>query len=292
VKRRIPKPLKRGARAAARWYGARTASRRVRPDFLIVGAKRGGTTSLWNWLVCHPHVAPMFPASQQIKSPHYFDINFTKGLSWYLSHFPTHASLRRIKSRTGVRPICGEASPYYMFHPFAGERIAATLPDVKLIVSLRNPIDRAYSNYWERRGSGAEELDNFVAAIDAEPGRLTGELDKLAADPGYYSLDHDCHSYLARGHYANQLEALYAHVDPGRILIVLFDDLTKDPADTYERVQRFLNIPVATVPKLEHHNRLPVPPMDAETRQRLVEYYRPHNARLATLLGRPLNWDR
>ncbi len=292
VKRRIPRPLKRAARRAARVYGVRTAAHRVLPDFLIIGAKRGGTTSLWNWLVRHPHVAPMFPATQQIKSPHYFDINYARGLDWYRSHFPSTASVLRAARRGGIRPRCGVGSPYYLFHPAAGERIARTLPHVNLVGSLRYPVDRALSNYWERRGSGAEDLDTFEAAIDAEPERLAGEAERLLADAGYYSHHHDCHSYLARGCYAQQLEALYEQVNPERILVVIFDDLVTDPAATYDTVQRFLRLPAVDVPQLEHHNRLPVPPMDPRTRYRLVEYYRPHNARLEKLLDRQLDWDR
>lgn len=292
VKRRIPKPLKSAARGAVRTYGVRTAARRALPDFLIIGAKRGGTTSLWNWLVRHPHVAPMFPATQQIKSPHYFDINFSKGLDWYRSHFPSVRSLRHAARRDGIRPQCGEASPYYLFHPEVGARIAQALPDVRLVVSLRNPADRAYSNYWERRGSNAENLDTFEAAINAEPQRLAGETERLLTDPGYYSHHHDCHSYLARGCYADQLEALFGHVDPERVLVVIFDDLVADPAGTYALVQRFLRLPIVDVPELEHHHRLPVPPMADQTRARLVEYYRPHNVRLGKLLDRQLDWDR
>lgn len=292
VKRRVPKPLKKAARNAARGYGERTATRRTLPNFLVMGTKRGGSTSLWDWLVRHPHVAPMFPASQQIKSPHYFDINYYRGPDWYRSHFPTERSLDRIEHRTGVRPLCGEASPYYMFHPAAPARIAELIPNAKLLVSLRNPVDRAYSNYSERRGSGAETLSTFEAAIEAEPERLTGEAEKLLADDRYYSLDHDSHSYLARGRYVEQLSTIFDHFDRSNVLVLLFDQLTKDSPGTYRQVQEFLGLPVVEVPKLPHHNRLPVPPMAAETRKKLVDYYRPHNAALAELLGMELNWDK
>ena len=156
AKGKVPPQVKAAGRAAVRRYALATAGRRVLPDFLIAGAKRGGTTSLWKWLQQHPGVLPMFPAVQQIKSPHFFDIHWTRGERWYRSHFPTRAAVDRAAGRLGYRPVVGEASPYYMFHPFAPERVAATAPDAKVIMLLRDPVDRAYSNFRERRGSDAE----------------------------------------------------------------------------------------------------------------------------------------
>lgn len=292
VKKRIPKPLKSAARSALRSYGVRTSALRDLPDFLVIGTKRGGTTSVWNWLVRHPHVAPMFPATQQIKSPHYFDINYARGENWYRSHFPTRSALDRIAERTGFRPLTGEASPYYLFHPLVAERVAAAMPTAKFIVTLRNPVDRAYSNYWERRGSDAEDLPTFEEAIDAEEGRLAGEVERIAAVPAYYSHHHDCHSYLARGRYLEQLQRWFDRFDRAQLLILPFEQITRSAPAAYTRLQEFLGLPVVDLPTLPHHNKLPVPPMDPATRQRLVEYYRPHNAALREALDIDIDWDR
>ena len=292
VKRRVPVPMKRAARSAVRSYGLRTASQRVLPDFLIIGVKRGGTTSVWNWLTRHPHVAPMFPATQQIKSPHYFDIHYTRGLDWYRSHFPTRAVLDRTGRRTGFHPLTGEASPYYIFHPMVAERVATVMPAVKLIVTLRNPVDRAYSNYWERRGSDAEQLPTFEQAIDAEEERLRGEVERIVTDPAYYSPHHDCHSYLARGRYLEHLGPWLRGFGSDQLLIVLFDEIQRAPAEAYRRIQEFLGLPMVERPYLPHHNRLPVPRMAPSTRERLVAYYRPWNDALKDELGLDLDWDR
>ncbi len=289
MKRRLPRPLKRAARSALRGYGMRTAGHRVLPDFLVIGVKRGGTTSVWNWLVRHPHVAPMFPAAQQIKSPHYFDIHYDKGLDWYRSHFPTRASLVKSWRHTGFRPLTGEASPYYVFHPMVAERVATVVPKVKLIVTLRNPVDRAYSNYWERRGSDAEPLATFEAAIDAEEGRLAGAPDRLAA--GLYSVHHDCHTYLARGRYMEHLGPWRRRFGDDQLLILPFESLTKDPATAYRRIQEFLGLPVVDPPALPHHNKLPVPPMARATREYLTAYYRPWNEALQDELGFGAEWN-
>ena len=292
AKRSVPRPVKRMVRRAVRRYGEHTADQRSLPDFLIIGTKRGGTTSVWNWLVRHPNVAPMVPAVQQIKSPHYFDIHYTRGERWYRSHFPSRTSLDRAAQRSGIRPLTGEASPYYLFHPLAPERVQHTVPKTRLIVLLRNPVDRAYSNYWERRGSAAEDLPTFEDAIDAEEQRLDGETERILADPTYYSAHHDSHSYLARGRYAEQLERWLDRFGRDQLLIMPFEDLRTNPNGAYRAVQDFLSLPVVEPPRLAHHNKLPVPPMAAATRARLVEYYRPFTARLTELLGLPLDWDK
>ena len=90
-----------------------------------------------------------FPAVQHIKGVHYYDSNYARGLRWYRSHFPLQAGGRHLV-RPGLSPaIAGEASPYYLFHPLAAERLARDFPDVRIIVSLRDPVDRAYSHYKE-----------------------------------------------------------------------------------------------------------------------------------------------
>jgi hypothetical protein len=262
-----------------------TAGQRVWPDFLVIGTKRGGTTSLWNWLLNHPDVAPMVPRAQQIKSPHYFDVHWNRGPAWYRSHFPTAARLDATARRSGVRPLCGEASPYYMFHPAAAQRVAVTVPSVKLLVLLREPVARAYSNYWERRGSGREPLPTFEAAIAAEPARLDGERERLLRDPGYYSAHHDDHSYLARGRYVEHLADWLDLFPRQQLLIMPSEHLYRDPAEAFRQVTGFLGLPDRPLVRMDHHNRLPVPPLDPATRERLLEYYAPWNARLAERLG-------
>lgn len=285
VKRRTPAPIKRAARRGLRQAGLATADQRVLPTFLVIGTKRGGTTSLANWLFRHPEVMPLFPAAQQIKSPHYFDLEFWRGEQWYRSHFPTRRRVQRWTDRLGHAPAVGEASPYYLFHPAAPARVAATVPQVRLVVLLRNPVARAYSNYWERRGSGAEDLSSFEAALAAEPSRLATVTDEQLANPAFRSRHHDHHGYLARGHYLEQLERWWSYFDREQLLVLRSEDLYADPRGTAGRVQAFLGLTVRDDYRLDHHHKLPVPPMRPETREMLAEHYRPHNRSLAVALG-------
>ena len=288
----VPGPARRALKWGARSYGGRTAAARPLPDFLIIGAKKAGTSSLMNWLLRHPAVARMFPAAERVKSPHYFDINFWRGARWYRSHFPTRGVRRRIERKLGALTVTGEASPYYLFHPASAERAGTLLPDVRVIALLRDPVSRAYSNFWDRKAFGAEELDSFEKALAAEPERFaTVDQDRLAHDAHYYSFAHDHHSYLARGRYAEQLRAWMDHVPPERMLVLSAEDMFTDPQGTFRQVQRFLQIPVRDV-ELDLFNARPRATMNADTRAKLVNYYRPYNAELYDLLGRDLGWDK
>src|SRR4051794_33056344 len=179
--RRVP-VLRAAARAAVRAAGMATAGARPLPDFLIIGAKRSGTTSLHNWLLAHPDVLPLFPSARRlplradIKGVHFFDAAPERSVRWYRSHFPTAVG-RAVASRRsgGARVLAGEATPYSLHPPRAAARAAAVVPDARLIVLLRDPVERAWSHWKEQRRRGFEPLDTFEAAIDAEPGRLAGE---------------------------------------------------------------------------------------------------------------------
>ena len=286
-----PDPIVDGVRSAARVYGTSTSAWRALPDFLIIGVKKGATTSIANWLVRHPQVLPMFPRWQAAKSPHYFDINYWRGESWYRSYFPSRLARGRVERRTGHRSMVGDSSPYYLFHPAAPARIHATIPQVPMIAVLREPVSRAYSNYWDRVAVGAEDLPSFEAAIDAEPERLAGVLDADLEDPRAYDFHHDNHTYLARGRYAEQLRRYYELFSRDQLLVLTQDEMYGDRAAAFARIQAHLGLQPAAVELSEYNVRKGRnPTIDPETRERLRAYYAPHNAELYELLGRDLGW--
>jgi hypothetical protein len=255
------------------------------PAFLIVGGKRCGSTSLYEYMIRHPSVA----GSRAKKGTHYFDVNFPRGISWYRSKFPTQA--RFGPARSGRR-ITGEASPYYMFHPLAPARIAATLPDVRLIAALRDPVERAWSHYRYSVARGFEDLP-VGEALDREPERLAGEVERMESDPTYQSYAHRHHTYLSRGRYAEQLTALYELFGPERVLVLQSEALFADPPAALRRVFRFLGLDEDPV-----LGPLPVykagrdQTMPAEIRARLEAYYAARNDDLYALPGVDLRWGR
>ena len=269
----IPEPVRKVLRGTFRAYGRATASVRALPDFLILGAQKAGTTALYAYLRWHPQITgPSF------KEVSFFDRHYARGERWYRAHLPIR--------RSG---IVGEASPSYLFHPLAPERVAKMLPDARLIALLRDPVGRAFSHYQHEVALGRESL-SFEDAVSLEGQRMEGEVERMLRDPAYFSYAWWNYTYLARGRYAEQLERWYAAFPHERLLVLLTDDLAADTAGTYERVLDFLGV--------EHHELDSFPrifereygEMEPATRAALQEEFAEPNRRLAELLGRDLPW--
>jgi Sulfotransferase domain len=280
-------PLRTGVKRSLRRYGELTAGLRGLPDFVIIGAKRGGTTSLYNYLLEHPRILPLLPARMHIKGAHFLDTNFHRGTRWYRSHFPTGA-YRRLRERGG-RVAVGEASPYYLFHPLAAERAAELVPDTKVIVLLRDPVERAFSHYKERVRHGAEPL-GFEEALEREPERLAGEAERIVREPGYASFAHEHHSYVAQGRYLDMLPAWLEHFERERILALPSEEFYADPRAAVDRVSAFLGLPSWRLRSRTWHNYHPAADMRPETRQHLRALFAGHDRELARLLGIRLDW--
>lgn len=251
-----------------------SAPLRALPDFLIIGAQRGGTTSLYHYLSAHPQIGvPLF------KEAHFFSWYFQNGMAWYRSLFPLR--------RAGL--VCGEATPYYLFHPLAPARVAATLPAIKVIALLRNPVDRALSHFHLSQRCGVESL-GFEKAIERETARLEGETERLK-NGAPYAFSHHWHSYLARGHYAEQLEKWFAVIPRERILVIQSEQFYAEPGPTLAQTRQFLELEAAPDPQFAHFNQAQYAHLDAKLRARLNDHFAPHNARLERLLGREMGWN-
>jgi hypothetical protein len=280
---RIPDPVRAGVRSAVWTWGRATARLRALPDFLILGAQKAGTTALYSYLRRHPAI--LGPWWKEVS---YFDRHFARGESWYRGQFPTRAQRRLVARRTGSPTLVGEATPGYLFHPDAPERVAALLPEARLIALLRNPIDRALSHYHHEVALGREAL-SFEDAIDQEPARMEGELERMR-DPAYFSHAWWNFTYVSRGLYAEQLERWLAVFSPQHLLVVTSDQLLEQPAESYARVLEFVGAPPHA---LDSHPRVferSYPPMALATRRALAETFADSNRRVYELLGRDLGW--
>ena len=179
-----------------------------------------------------------------------------------------------------------------MLHPLAAERIAETVPHVKLIFLLRNPVDRAFSHYQLKLRRRQEPL-SFEDAIAAEPERLAGEAAKIVNNPNYYSPALDRYSYLARGRYLEQIVRWQKLFPPEQMLIVESGELFKHTAVAYQRVLQFLKLP--PFEPSQFGNRFPGKyrdRMNDATRRKLVDYFAPHNEKLYAHFGTLFDWDR
>lgn len=282
----------RAARRTAHW-GLVTAGRpiyraRMLPSFLIVGAERCGTSSMYEVLSWHPAV---FSAILPRKEVHYFDYSYAHPLSWYRCHFPLRARAALAARGTGVAPVAFEASPSYMCHPLAPERIARDLPGVKLIVMLRDPVARAYSSHTMRVGWGVE-TEPFERALELEDSRLAGEAERMAADPSYVGYNWRHFAYRTRGQYAEQLEQLDRLVGRDRIHVIDSGEFFASPARVYDQVLDFLGLPDAGHPAFDPPRTRSRPPMPDSARKALEEHYRPYDERLAAWLGHEPSWRR
>lgn len=286
LRSRIPPRFRLAAADGVEAMGVATSGLRVLPTFLIVGGQRCGTNSLYEYLVDHPAVGRALPGQEV----HYFDVGYDHGLDWYRGHFPTRLWMRSAEARSGCRPLTGESSPYYMFHPLAPERILRTLPDVRLLVLLRNPVDRAHSHYHHERSRGHESL-GFEEALERESARLAGEAERIRLDPSYTSFNHQHFSYLARGAYADQLDVLYSMFPSDHILVVLSESLFSAPGNVRADVLEFLRLPARSREGYKQHNAGVYSEMSGGLRRRLAHHFAASNHSLSRFLGVDPPWD-
>jgi hypothetical protein len=291
--RRVAQPAHTGwhqaGRRIARWAlvdaGRPARYARMLPSFLIVGEERCGTTSMFHVLRQHPAV---FNGTLPRKEMHYFDHKYHHGLGWYQCHFPLTARTRLASRSTGVPPVAFEATANYMFHPLAPARIDHDLPGVRLLVLLRDPVERAYSAHAHQVGFG-DETETFERALELEDSRLEGETERIITDPTYHSYAHDHYTYRARGHYAEHLGQLEKIFGRDRIHAVDSDEFFANPGPAYQQVLHFLGLPPHT-PAFTPQNARPRSPMPETIRTQLTTHYAPHDERLTTWLGHPPSW--
>ena len=251
-------------RQASPHGGASESATGAMPAFLIIGAKKCGTTFLYDLLIRHPHVEPAAK-----KELHYFDILYEEeSIEWYRRCFPAP------RWKEGRRTITGEATPYLDASRVVPERVARVLPRARLIALLRNPVDRAYSDYQQARRKGREPL-TFEEAIEAEKTK---------------TLAH--RKYLSRSTYADHLLRWSRFFAEEQMLVLKSEDFFERTQDTLERVLDFLDLPNWELEALEKRNKGKYEPrMDPTTRQRLEEYFEPHNERLYEHLGVDFEWQ-
>jgi hypothetical protein len=283
VRQRVPDPVKQAGRRLSRSAGLATAGARLLPSFLVVGAQRSGTTSLHRALLAHPQVVgPVLH-----KGVHYFDVAATRSLRWYRAHFPVAAVAR---ARTGGRPVAFESSGYYMHHPYAPARIAVALPGVRVVAMLRDPVERAYSAHRHELLRGFETV-GFEEALDLEPERLAGEVERLR-DPAYVSHSHRHHSYVDRGQYVDQVRRLFETFGRDRVHLVWSEDFFERPEPVFAELLDFLGLDAWQPPSFERWNARPRAPMAPATRARLEAHFAPYDDALAELVGRTPSWKR
>lgn len=266
------------------------------PGFFIIGAQKSGTTSLQRYLSAHPD-------AYCIGETHFFDFHFDRGMDWYRGLFAPYVE----------RKVLGEKCPEYLFHHGAIRRMAEVIPDARLLVLLRDPVDRAYSQYWHARRTGEETL-SFEDALDTEDERVAAGAWNFA--------------YTRRGRYLPQLQRVCEEFPRENLSVHIFEDMKRDPAGVFADVCRFLGIDDRVRPEslgtvANRYRRVrskllwdllvrrggwtrsrriraklrraltreaSYPVMDPRTRERLAATFEQDNVALARWLERDLSW--
>lgn len=236
------------------------------PDFIIIGAERSGTTFLYQLLAQHPDVERAVR-----KELNYFNKHFDKGIGWYRSQFPPRLKYEQ-------RFITGEATPTYLFHPVAPERMSGVVPQARLIALLRNPVDRAYSYYHMM-------LRNT---------RLTLTFDEAIEAKDYWGW------VFERGIYVDQLLRWSKFFNKEQVLVLKSEDFFERTLENLKLIQDFLGLPTwqpelsmlseRQNPYLQAYRHISYPPMSPVTRQRLETFFEPHNRRLYKYLDVDFGW--
>jgi hypothetical protein len=258
-------------------FSMRMHQHRALPGALVIGGQKCGTSSLYAYLEQHPQLAgvisyPSHPSGRWVKKEvHFFqqDERYERGERWYRAHFH--------RPQPGV--INFEATPDYLTSVRSPSRVHALLPEVKMIVSLRDPVARAFSAYQHMRRLKLSD-ESFRDALEREF--------RQEGDPSVPRQNWDL---LRKGRYAESLERWFALYPREQFHIINFRDLAESPGATVAGVVAFLGLPPAPLDTGHTHNSGRYSErMDADLETRLREYYEPHNRRLEALLGYPMGW--
>ena len=193
--------------------------------------------------------------------------------------------------RVKFNVVTGEACTAYIFYPKTVERVKKLIPKAKFIAILRNPVDRTYSHYHHELRRQAENL-TFEKAIAEENNRLKKEQQEKLLDSDLIKSHFEHHSYLHRGHYAEQLERWFKFFPKDQFLILTLDELQNFHKKTMNLVFDFLSLPEYELENVTNLNVGSYSDMEGSTRKFLVDYFKPHNERLYTLLDREFDWDK
>lgn len=259
----------------------------VLPDFLIIGAMKSGTTTLFNTLTQHPgFIAPVVKEVQFFNNPR----NFKRGEGWYRAHFPTARKIQSQAERLGYRPLSAEATPA-MSNPLYAVNAARLVPQARLIVSLRNPVDRAWSHYQHMRRHPIPERNDFAQAIQNDLAWRRQGLQLTADSPRHLFSKLVKRSYVQRGYYVEQLEHWLRFFPRRQFLILDFEQWKRDPPAAARRISRFVGLPGHPFQARKFNAGGYREAMPADCRALLEAHYRPFNRRLFKLLGEDWGWS-
>ena len=259
-----------------------TSPLRVLPDFFVIGPGRTGTTSLFYYLDQHPSLSKS--AYDELG---FFDVNFHLGFHWYRSLFPSILTKFRIKLKTNFF-MTYDVTPSYVRRPWIARRIKKLFPNSKLIIVLRNPIDKTYSHYYLSTTSG--ETRNFEEVIKKDMDDIS-KWNINSKDDNYFATKVE-NSKLARGFYVEQLLPWFELFPKNQILIISSEELASNTKNVMSQIFKFLNLPDYKIPNIEKVNVSKYSKMNPDTRKILIDFFKPYNEQLFKFLDRKFDWNK
>lgn len=268
-------------------YCSITGFLHVRPDFLIIGFPKCGTTSLYEYLIEHPDIYP--PIGKEID---YFDRLYNKGIDWYKVRFPSIFQKNYSKKICGKKFLTGEATPRYIIHPHASERIKKIIPNSKFIVILRNPVDRAFSHY-QMNLKNDYEYYSFDEAIKNEKKRIEGRYEKMIKDQNYYSWDYDLFAYMQQGIYFEKIKKWLEIFPKEQFLFIQSEIFLKNPSVVYHQTLNFLQLSKWEPEeyRLFKKSSDDQSNINPQLRKQLIDFFKPYNEKLFELIGTRFDWN-
>ena len=254
-----------------------------RPDFLIIGVQRAGTTSLYQYLIRHPQILVTHPS----RETYYFDVeeNYQKGFGWYLGHFPLKFQKKD--------QLTFEASPSYLYYKHIPQRIKQDLGQIKMIAILRNPAERAYSSWQMYHSYSSNPHKHLRERADQ---RRFSEAIAQELNPDSNTVKYP-YNYIDRGKYVEQLKNYYQYFNRENILVIQFEQMKTDLELVLRKVCGFLEIDCFssnTLRQLKEEKyavaQYQTIDQDLAVMEKLVDYFQPFNERLYQLLNCNYNW--
>lgn len=237
------------------------------PDFIIIGATKCGTTSLFSYLSQHPKVL-----SPHRKEINFFNHNFNLGIPWYLAQFPAIADSPDF--------ITGEASPSYIYKEQVVNRIKQLFPDIKLIAMLRNPVERTISEYYHAANHGIEKRSlEEIIKIEQEQLKTFSRSEAM-----------ETFGYLKNSIYIEKIAKWMNTFPAENILIIESESFFQDTASIMKEVFQFIGISYQKSDRHIAYNVGTYPSVSPDIRQRLKDFFIPYNQELEKYLARKFNW--
>ena len=254
-----------------------TAAQRKLPDFLVIGGKRCGTTTLFEFLRQHQMIA-----EPVIDHMGFFDDNYSIGINYYKSFFP-------IKTEETAKKLDYDVTTSYLTSPFVAERVAKEIPNVKIIVLLRNPTSRAWSDYNASQTKDASE-EEFQTYIDDELQKLEASDFEEKVSKNDYNMSEPFSNFIKKGLYAVYLKKWLKLFPRKNFLFISTESFSNDENKVFKQIFDFLGLSNFEIHKLQRMSKGNYEKLNPKIKNKLDLFFAPHNDELFKLINEKYDW--